>query len=138
MVRSREEVLPSMKRILIADDQAAARELLRTILVNSGYEVLEAVDGNDATAQLNKVRPDLVLLDIHMPGKDGFEVCAFIRNHPELANVPVIALTAGLMSGEREKAISAGFTDFVGKPVAISALRQTVTRLLQSNAAPAG
>ena len=137
MVRSREAVLPSMKRILIADDQPAARELLRTILVNSGYEVFEAVDGNDATAKLPEVRPDLVLLDIHMPGKDGFEVCSFIRNCPELENLPVIALTAGLMSGEREKAIAAGFTDFVGKPVAISALRHTVARLLQSKSAPA-
>ena len=120
-----------MKRILIADDQAAARELLRTILANSGYEVFEAVDGNDASSQLADLRPDLVLLDIHMPGKDGFEVCAFIRNHPNLAGTPVIAITAGLMSGERERALAAGFTEFIGKPVSISALRQTVARLLQ-------
>ncbi|MDE3195533.1 MAG: response regulator [Acidobacteriota bacterium] len=119
-----------MKRILIADDQATARELLKTVLSGAGYQVFEAIDGNDAVARAAELRPDLILLDIHMPGKTGFEVCDFVRNHSDLSTTPIIAITAGLMSGERERALSAGFTEFVSKPVSISALRLTVARLL--------
>src|SRR4051812_44547852 len=119
-----------MKKLLIADDQPAARELLRTILVNCGYEVFEAVDGTDAAAKAVDVLPDLILLDIHMPGMDGLTLCSRLREDPRFANTPIIALTAGLMGGEKERAIEAGFSEFLSKPISLSALRQTVVRLL--------
>lgn len=120
-----------MKRILIADDQPTARELVGTILSYSGYETHEAVDGLDAVVQAWKVLPDLILLDIHMPGQDGFAVCRQLRADPRFAEVPIVAMTAGLMSGERERALSSGFTEFLGKPISLTQLRQTVDRLLE-------
>lgn len=120
-----------MKRILIVDDQAAARELVGTILSYSGYETHEAVDGLDAVVQAQRVLPDLILLDIHMPGQDGFAACRVLRADPRFAAVPIVAMTAGLMSGEREKALSGGFTEFLAKPISLALLRQTIDRLLQ-------
>ena len=119
-----------MKKILIADDQPAARELLGTILVNSGYEVFEAVDGTDAAAKAAEIQPDVILLDIHMPGVDGLTLCSQLRSNPRFVNTPVIALTAGLMRGEKERALEAGFSEFLSKPISIAALRKAVARLV--------
>jgi len=119
-----------MKKILIADDQPAARELLRSILGNSGYEVFEAVDGTDAAAKAIDVQPDLILLDIHMPGVDGLTLCSRLREDPRFVDTPIIALTAGLMGGEKERAIEAGFSEFLSKPISLSALRKAVARLV--------
>ncbi|MDQ1470730.1 MAG: two-component system, cell cycle response regulator DivK [Bryobacterales bacterium] len=118
------------KRILIADDQLPARELLRTILSSSGYEVLEAADGDEAVRLASESPPDLILLDIQMPGRDGFAVCTELRADPRFALVPIIAMTAGLMRGERERALAAGFSEFLGKPISLRTLRTTVAGLL--------
>jgi CheY-like chemotaxis protein len=120
------------KRVLVADDQLSARELLRAVLCNAGYEVVEACDGNEAVHYARESSPDLILLDIHMPGPDGFAVCAALRADSRFEIVPIIAMTAGLMRGEHERAVAAGFTEFLGKPISIAALRRVVAAFLDA------
>jgi len=118
-------------RILVADDKASSRELVRTILENLGYEVREADDGIKALQAIRESLPDLVLLDLQMPGLTGHEVLARLRADERFAKLPVVALTASAMSGDREKALAAGFTSYLAKPVTLSTLRAEVSRLLQ-------
>ncbi|MEO5923288.1 MAG: response regulator [Bryobacteraceae bacterium] len=120
-----------MKKILIADDKATGRELVRTILENDGYEVHEAVDGLHAVAQARAIRPHLIVLDLHMPGLDGFGVVTVLRQESEFASTPILALTASAMMGDRERALGAGFTGYVSKPIRLSVLREEIQRLLK-------
>lgn len=122
----------SARRILVADDKASSRELVRTILENIGYEVREAEDGIKALEAVLNSPPNLVLLDLQMPGLTGHEVLARIRADERFANLPVVALTASAMSGDREKALAAGFTSYLAKPVTLSMLRAEISRLLPS------
>jgi len=120
-----------MKKVLVADDKPTGRELVRTVLENSGYEVFEASDGPEAVDQAQQLQPDLIILDIHMPGLDGFGVIEKLRRLEQFAATPIIALTASAMMGDRERAIAAGFTGYITKPIALSALRAEVARLLR-------
>lgn len=120
-----------MKTVLVADDKATSRELVRTVLERSGYTVAEAGDGLEALRNARELKPDLIILDLHMPGLDGFGVIREIRRDRELAATPVMALTASAMQGDRERALSAGFTAYIAKPIQIGALRNEVARLLQ-------
>ena len=115
--------------VLIADDSPHSRELLRTVLENDGYAVVEYPNGKDAFAGAQQHKPDLMLLDLKMPGKDGSEVVSDIRASPDLAHVPVVALTASAMKGDRERILSAGFTEYLSKPVHVSDLRRIVAQL---------
>ncbi len=120
-----------MKRILIADDKATGRELVRTILENEGYEIHEAVDGLDAVAQARTLHPDLMILDLHMPGLDGFGVVSALRQDAAFSATPILALTASAMMGDRERALGAGFTGYVSKPIRLAVLREEIERLLK-------
>ncbi len=120
-----------MKKILVADDKATGRELVRTVLEKSGYEVVEAENGIDALDLAYRVRPDLIILDIHMPGLDGFGVVKELRACGAFASTPVIALTASAMQGDKQKAMMAGFTGYMSKPVSLGTLRAEVERLLK-------
>ncbi|HEX7289126.1 MAG TPA: response regulator [Candidatus Angelobacter sp.] len=119
-----------MKRILIVEDKASSRELLRTVLEQLGYAVVEARDGDEALRQVRQQPPDLVLMDLQMPARNGFDVLQEIRKDPELARLPVVAVTANAMPGDQEKALAAGFTGYIAKPVALAHLRSEVTRIL--------
>ncbi len=119
-----------MKRILIVEDKATSRELLRTVLEKQGYGVLEAHDGKEALRILHEGVPDLVLLDLQIPLHNGYEVLREIRRDDRLAAVPVVALTASAMQGDREKALAAGFSGYIAKPVAMAHIRDEVNRLL--------
>jgi CheY-like chemotaxis protein/PAS domain-containing protein len=119
-----------MKRILIADDQASSRELLRTALEYFGHSVVEAVDGVEAVAKARETGPDLVLLDLHMPALDGFAVMDELRREEQFAATPVVALTASAMQGDRERALAAGFSAYLTKPIRLATLRSEVERLL--------
>ena len=119
-----------MKTVLIADDKATGRELVRTVLENTGYKVIEASDGEEALRYAKEHNPDLIILDIHMPGRDGFGVIEALRRDPQFAATPVMALTASAMQGDRERAVAAGFTGYITKPIRLSALRSEVERLL--------
>jgi two-component system cell cycle response regulator DivK len=119
-----------VKKILIADDRASSRELVRTVLERAGYEVMEASDGAEAVALARATGPDLVLLDLHMPVLDGFAAVGQLRAEPRFAATPVVALTASAMDGDRERAMTAGFSGYITKPIRLAALRAEVRRLI--------
>jgi two-component system cell cycle response regulator DivK len=121
-----------MKRILIGEDKATSRELLRTVLENQGYEVAEAADGEQALEQARAQVPDLILLDLQMPLRSGYEVVNELRQDPRFATVPIVAVTASAMQGDREKALEAGFSGYLSKPLSLSTLRQEIQRLLKT------
>jgi CheY-like chemotaxis protein len=116
--------------ILIADDRASSRELLRTVLERTGYAVLDAADGEAALEQARSGNPDLILLDLQMPKLDGYGVLAQLRAEERFRTLPILALTASAMSGDREKILGAGFTDYLSKPAGPERLREAVARLL--------
>lgn len=120
-----------MKRILIADDQASSRELVRTVLEHFGHQVIEAADGAEALAKARETHPDLVMLDLHMPALDGFATVGELRREPGFGAIPVVALTASAMQGDRERALAAGFSAYLTKPIRLAALRSEVERLLR-------
>ena len=105
-----------MKTIAVVEDNADNRLLLQAIL-DGLYQVVEYENGVDALAGLNAALPDLVLLDISLPGMDGNEILARIRADDRLRRLPVIALTAHAMAGDREKYLAAGFNDYITKPI---------------------
>jgi CheY-like chemotaxis protein len=118
------------KTILIADDKSSGRELLRTVLESCHYTVLEALDGEDALRQAREHSPDLILLDLHMPLLDGFGVIRELRVDPRFQETPVVALTASAMQGDKERAMEAGFTGYLTKPISLPKLRIEVQRFL--------
>ena len=105
-----------MTTIAIVEDNADNRLLLQAVLAGL-YELVEYENGTDALAGLAASLPDLVLLDISLPGMDGNEILARIRADDALRKLPVIALTAHAMSGDREKYLAAGFNDYITKPI---------------------
>lgn len=119
-----------MKQILIVEDKATSRELLRVVLEGQGYGVIEAKDGEEALQQLRAATLDLVLLDLQIPIRNGYDVLQKIRSDDRLAHLPVVALTASAMQGDREKALAAGFTSYIAKPVGPAQLRELVTQML--------
>ena len=105
-----------MKTVAVVEDNADNRLLLQAIL-DGLYDVVEYENGVDALAGLSAALPDLVLLDISLPGMDGNEILARIRDDEQLRRLPVIALTAHAMAGDREKYLTAGFNDYITKPI---------------------
>jgi two-component system sensor histidine kinase/response regulator len=105
-----------MTRIAVVEDNADNRLLLQAIL-DGLYDLVEYENGTDALAGLKAELPDLVLLDISLPGMDGNEILARIRAEETLRRLPVIALTAHAMAGDREKYLTAGFNDYITKPI---------------------
>ncbi|MGC2171430.1 MAG: response regulator [Candidatus Sulfotelmatobacter sp.] len=119
-----------MIRILVAEDNAVNRELLRELLEARGYTVSEACDGQEALRMIEQSQPELLLLDIGMPILDGFAVIRRIRENPRLAPLPVVAVTAYAMRGDREKILNSGFDGYLSKPLNPSSLAEELDRLL--------
>ena len=119
-----------MKKVLVADDKAPSRELIRTVLEQSGHWVFEARDGAEAVRTARDLLPDLIILDLHMPELDGFDAIREIKADERFAATPIIALTASAMQGDRERALSAGFTSYLAKPIGLNVLRREFDRLL--------
>ncbi len=119
-----------MIRILVAEDNAVNRELLRELLEARGYTVFEACDGQEALQMIEESLPELLLLDIGMPVLDGFAVIRRIRENPRLALLPVVAVTAYAMQGDREKILRSGFDGYLSKPLSPSTLTAELDRLL--------
>jgi CheY-like chemotaxis protein len=105
------------RTVLYVEDNFHNRRLVRKILESQGYRVLEAEDGVTGLAVVREQRPPLVLLDISLPDLDGLQVVAAMKADPELALIPVIALTASAMRGDRERFLAAGCDDYLSKPV---------------------
>ena len=118
-----------MPKILIVEDSPDNMRLFRTLLTMRGYEVVGLAGGDGLLENLERDRPELVLMDIQLPGKDGFTLLAEIRasDHRSLA---VLALTAHAMSGDRERALAAGFDGYITKPIDIRAFPAQVERAL--------
>lgn len=122
--------IPSIRRvILIADDKQSSRDLLRAILGDK-YLILEASDGEEALLMAFESSPHLVILDIHMPKKDGFGVVRELRKMPSLQDIPIMALTASASLGEEEKILDSGFDACFIKPIGPAKLRDAVAALL--------
>lgn len=119
-----------MPTILIAEDNDLNRELLRELLQAHGYDVSEAVNGRQAIDLMRKVRPDVVLLDLNMPVLDGFATLKQIRQDRSLFSLPVMAVTASAMRGDREKVLEAGFDSYLSKPIDSNILYQELDRIL--------
>ena len=119
-----------MAKILLVEDNEMNRDMLSRRLIRNGHEVLFAVDGEQAVAMAGSEKPQLVLMDIGLPGIDGCEATRRIRAAPATSGLPVIALTAHAMSGDRERALDAGCDDFDTKPVDIQRLLGKIEALL--------
>jgi CheY-like chemotaxis protein len=122
-----------MKKVLIAEDNAVNRELLRELLELRGYAVMEACNGMEALDQIAKTQPDILLLDLSMPVLDGFGTIEKIRKDPNFKSLPVLAVTAYAMHGDREKILTSGFNGYLSKPINPMALQQELERLLSNN-----
>lgn len=104
-------------RILLVEDNPASLELMRYLLQSTGYEVLQATNGQEAVLLLDTCQPDLVLTDIQMPGGNGYELLAHIRSDARLQTLTVVALTAYSMPGDQERVMRAGFDGYLSKPI---------------------
>ena len=120
----------STKRILVVEDVEMNRKIVRIVLNAKGYEVLEAVDADEALAMLQIGLPDLILMDIALPGISGEDLTRQIKANSEWCHVPIIAFTAAAMKGEPEKFRDAGCDDYISKPVDTHALVDMVEHYL--------
>jgi CheY-like chemotaxis protein len=121
-------------RILLVEDNEMNRDMLSRRLARNGYEVFIAVDGQEGTEKAASQQPDLILMDMSLPIIDGWEATRRIRSNEATRRIPVIALTAHAMAGDREKAIEAGCDDYDTKPVEISRLLGKIATLLKTRA----
>jgi two-component system, cell cycle response regulator DivK len=110
------------KRILVVEDQEDNRRILRDLLTNAGYEIIEAENGEQALAVAARERPDLILMDIQLPLLDGYEVTRRIKADPALRAIPIIAITSYALSGDENRARAAGCDAYVTKPYSPRAL----------------
>jgi CheY-like chemotaxis protein len=119
-----------MRLALIVEDNAVNRELLSELLQSRGYAVAEASDGQEALEKIRERKPDVILLDLNMPVLDGFATLRKIRVDPQSAGLPVLAVTASAMRGDKEKALEAGFDGYLSKPIQSSVLYNEMDRIL--------
>ncbi|MCG6876341.1 MAG: response regulator [Betaproteobacteria bacterium] len=124
-----------MTKILLVEDNEMNRDMLSRRLVRRGYEVAMAVDGEQGIALAASESPALILMDMSLPGVDGWEATRQIKASPATQGIPVIALTAHAMEGDREKALAAGVDDFDTKPVEMERLLGKIEALLGRKAA---
>jgi CheY-like chemotaxis protein len=118
-------------KILLVEDNEMNRDMLSRRLLRNGYEVVLAMDGGEGLAKARAESPDLILMDMSLPGLDGWEATRQLKAEPGTRGIPVIALTAHAMAGDRQKALSAGCDDFDTKPVELSRLLTKIQALLQ-------
>jgi len=116
--------------ILVVDDNETNLRLINAVLKTRGYELLQAASGEAALEMLAAERPALVLMDVQMPGLSGVDVARMIRAMPALADLPLIAITAMAMKGDREQILAAGFNDYLAKPYKMGDLLSLVARWL--------
>jgi DNA-binding response OmpR family regulator len=120
-------------RVLVVDDDAFIRRPLEFILRNEGFEPLTAVDGCDCLERLDEMRPDLIILDVMMPGRDGFDVCKTIKQEARYAEIPIILLSARGQDHDRERGLCLGAAEFMTKPYSPSELVRRVRELLSQS-----
>jgi two-component system cell cycle response regulator DivK len=118
------------KRVLVIEDTEDNRQIIRDLLTSVGYELLEAVNGEDGVAMAKLHRPDLILMDIQLPVLDGYEATRRIKAVPELAHIPIVAVTSYALAGDEAKTRAAGCDAYIAKPFSPRALLAKVRELL--------
>ena len=118
-------------RILYVEDNFQNKRLVRKMLQARGFEVLEAGDGLTGIEVATRERPDLILMDISLPGIDGMEAAQRLKARPETGSIPIVALTANAMRGDRERFLTAGCDDYLSKPISTAELLEMVHRHLR-------
>ena len=117
-------------KILVVDDNQDNRELVIKVLKAKGYLLLESADGEAALEQVIKERPDLILMDISLPKIDGYEVTRRLKEQESFKDIPIIALTAHAMKGDREKALQSGCNGYIPKPISVRELPDQIRTFL--------
>ncbi|MDT8375459.1 MAG: response regulator [Mariprofundaceae bacterium] len=125
-------------KILIVEDNPANMKLASNLLKKNGYEVLKAVDAETGIDIARKQLPDLILMDIQLPGMDGLAATGILKEDPATMNIPVIALTAFAMKGDEEKMLGAGCDGYIPKPIRYKEFLDTISTLLNRPDTPAG
>src|SRR5262245_19365355 len=118
------------KCILVVEDQEDNRRILRDLLGNAGYQLIEAESGEEALTAVEAQRPDLILMDIQLPVMDGYEAARRIKSNPDMKAVPIIAVTSYALAGDEAKAGAAGCAAYVSKPFSPRALLAKVREIL--------
>ena len=121
--------------VLVVDDNQHNLELVTDLLEAAGYVVRQAISGPDALAAVRREAPDLLLLDIGLPGMDGYTVLRALRNDPATAALPAVALTSYAMAGDERRALAAGFDGYLTKPINTRTFAQAVTAILEAGSA---
>ena len=114
------------KRVLVVEDQEDNRRIIRDLLTSVGYELIEATDGLAGVRLAKEHQPDLILMDIQLPGLDGYEATRRIKADPELAAIPIVVVTSYALSGDEQKAKAAGCDAYVAKPFSPRQLLATI------------
>jgi len=117
-------------KILVVEDNDRNRRLIRIVLKAKGYEIIETVTAEEAIVQLGNESIDLILMDIQLPKMDGLELTQKIKDNPATKDIPIIALTAYAMKGDKEKFLAAGCDDYIGKPIDTQELPKVVAQFL--------
>ena len=125
------------RRVLVVEDNALNLKLVRDVLTVSGYEVVEAQSGEEGVALAGTCDPDLVLMDLQLPGIDGYEALRLLRKDPRLGGVPVVAVTAFAMREDRERTAREGFDGYLSTPISVRALPAQVGEFLSNGRADA-
>lgn len=112
--------------ILYVEDNYENKLFVRRVLESMGHEMIEAETGHESLSIVRERVPDLILMDINIPGMDGLETAARFKSDPHLAHIPIIALTANAMKGDRERCLTAGCNGYMQKPIGVSDLRREV------------
>ena len=118
------------KRILMVEDTEDNRQILRDLISNTDYELLEAVDGAEGIAMAAKHKPDLILMDIQLPVMDGYEASRRIKSNPELQHIPIIAVTSYALAGDEAKTLAAGCDGYIAKPFSPRLLLEKIREFL--------
>ena len=118
-------------KILYIEDNPGNRMLVQRILLVEDYDVFEAEDGPTGIEIALREKPDLILMDMNLPALDGYELTRRMRAIPELAHIPIIAMTANVMQGDREKTLAAGCSGYIPKPIDVDELPNQVARFLK-------
>lgn len=121
-----------MERILLVEDNPANLQLMEYLLNAFGYTTVSAMDGAQGVAAAERVRPDVILMDLQLPVIDGYEAARRIKANPSLANIPIIAVTAFAMVGDRERILAEGFDGYIPKPIAPETFVSQIERFLSA------
>lgn len=123
-------IRPLRQKVLIVEDNDLNMKLFNDLLVAHGYDTLQTKDGVEALALARQHRPDLILMDIQLPEVSGLEVTKWIKEDKSLSMIPIIAVTAFAMKGDREKMRDGGCEDYIAKPISVASFLQTIERIL--------